>query len=365
MESIVVRRSKDWRLSWVGGKVQQTCISSEPGQLWRRHRLAASSILLLVTTLFAWSFAPQREGCTISPNLVFESYFGASLVSELHTCSAAGRLGNRVFQNLAVSLIAQRWDLATRYSLESESSRLGLKLFSGRRLMVGRSTALVEDSLRPLLEGEIGAGKESSAREGDDAATAMAAGARFSFSPHGVWFQTPWFARKLRGEVLPAMRESMLRANPWRNRLSQNNDTFVHVRIGDKEETVRSVNDYASAIAAARGGNTSGDDEPLSGSVYIASDSPHHAVVRELVQRFRATLLEDLDRVEIIQFGATAQKLVLSDGTFSWLIGVVSDVLAGRTSETSPELSPPPIRVLARPEKWLGDIFVFREWLRL
>lgn len=326
----------------------------------------AAMVLLLCSTAFlVWLAAPQRRsgvsanGCLRTIHF-YGSYFGAALVSDLHTCLAAGRLGNRVFQNLAVSLIAQRYDLATRYSLESECSRLGLRLYVGRQLMVGRSVALIEESLQPLLEGRIGDAQGKNGKEGGDAATSMASNAHFLLFSGGVYFQTPWFARKLRSEILPAMRESILRANPWRDRLGCNNDTFVHVRIGDMKDTARSFSNFSAAVMAAQSHNNL-----TNGRVFIASDSPNHRIVRELAQRFEGTVLSSFDRVEIIQFGATASKLVLSDGTFSWLIGVMSDVLADRTSDQIGATNKASVRFLTRSNAWLGDIFVFNDWLRL
>ena len=174
-----------------------------------------------------------------------------------------------------------------------------------------------------------------------------------SFTGPKVHFQVPWFARKVHDETLPAMADSLLRANPWRGRIGHNNDTFVHVRLGDRGVgNRRQAGEYAAAISAKL---------PRSpGSlVFIASDSPRHPTVLSLAAQFNATILDHLGPVETMQFGSTAQHVVLSDGTFSWWIGVLADVLSHALGAPAPS-----INWLRDKDDWYGDIFVFSEWQR-
>ena len=81
---------------------------------------------------------------------------------------------------------------------------------------------------------------------------------------------------------------------------------------------------------------------PLRGKVYIASDTPTHPIVTNLVSHFSATVLS-LNPVQTIQFGCTCMNIVISDGTFSWLIGALA----------SPHAR---VAVVDRGIPWVGNI---------
>ena len=147
------------------------------------------------------------------------------------------------------------------------------------------------------------------------------------------YYQTPWFARYLRETFRSKSSLSIYRANPWRNRLNMNNDTFVHVRLGDLADThPRMASDYTRAIGTPS----------ATGKVFISSDSVDHDIVRSLVTQFNATLL-NWSKVRTIQFGSTCAFLVLSDGSFSWTIGSLASINSR-------------VRIVPRSTIWTGNI---------
>ena len=254
----------------------------------------------------------------------------------LDTGGYSGRLGNKLFQNLAVSLVAQKYDVRACFSYEAECSQLGLRLVSGTRPSnEGASAVLVDESnLEALLYSH-----------------SSFADQRLVLSVTKTYYQVPWFAEMLHDITLPGMSEGLLHANPWHDRIGNNNDTFVHVRLGDRETgNRRRAEDYAAAITAKLPRSPGNE-------VFIASDSPRHPTVLALASQFNATILETLDPVETMQFGCTARHIVLSDGTFSWWIGVLADVLSQALGDPAPS-----IIWLKDEEDWCGDIFVFPEW---
>ena len=240
---------------------------------------------------------------------------------ELHPLLASGRLGNTLFQHLAVSLLAEKYDLRASYAIEAECAQLGIPLWrEGRGLMTGPEVGLTDELLRALLTAPAGARLEG---------TLVVEG----------FYQFPWFAAHLRDSVFRGPLEELIsRANPWRLREGACNDTFVHVRLGDMaRKGARGAEAYIAAVG-----------EPV-GRVFVASDSPGHDTVAAILARFGGTLVE-LSPVRTIQFGAACGFLVLSDGTFSWAVGV----LAGRGAR---------VRVVARDLNWGGDI-IFEDWAR-
>jgi hypothetical protein len=273
--------------------------------------------------------------------LKFSDHYGAARFTHIETVEG-GRLGNVIIQNLALSLLSKKYNIPVNYLLLDECSRLGLRLSSGVQLMSGPPHFVCDSNLRELLEANSTTLRNRSLTLNRD-------------SP--PYFQTPWFARLLKSSILPLMGADILRANPWRSRVGINDDTFVHIRLGDKARDIsRSSSDYITAVASVSQfrGKKSGS------AVFIASDSPTHVIVKTVAAFFEATVLDDLNRVETIQFGCTARNLVLSDGTFSWVIGVFATILANATNNPAPV-----IKWLPRIDVWHGDIFVFNEWERV
>lgn len=285
-------------------------------------------LLLVLLTLFIATLLASVDFFGIAHRAVVYALHG----DELHTLLASGRLGNRIFQNIAVSALARKFNLVAAYSMESECRELGLSFWHGgsRRMLLGAAVPLTDGLLQELLE--------------KPDADALLLPGRLWLTPTASYFQFPWFARYVRDAVLRGEQHAALRsANPWRARFGANNDTFVHVRLGDTlrllgPHSMRSAVDFVRAIGA-RGPH---------GRVFVASDSPAHGTVRELISLIPGAALIDLSVVQTIQFGATCAHFVLSDGTFSWLIGALA----------SPHAT---VRIVPHKEQWHGDI-AFDDW---
>ena len=104
-------------------------------------------------------------------------------------------------------------------------------------------------------------------------------------------------------------------------RYNNNNDCFIHIRLGDVEHKNAGFDYYDSILRTLSVDN-----------IYVATDSPDHVIVDKLKKMHNIILLEETFDTEseesklqkIIQFGSTAKHVVLSYGSFSAMIGYLS-----------------------------------------
>lgn len=86
---------------------------------------------------------------------------------------------------------------------------------------------------------------------------------------------------------------------------------------------------------------------------YIVSDSPNHTDVLYLLEKYKLKLFQSEIPAEIINFGKNFNNLVLSEGTFCWWIGVLSNAENIYYNDRRKIFT------------WHGDIFVYPEWKSL
>jgi hypothetical protein len=119
------------------------------------------------------------------------------------------------------------------------------------------------------------------------------------------------------------------------------NEVFVMYRIGDIEgiRQMLPIEYYQDAL-----------NKISSKSGYITSDSPNHPNVIKLSKEFNLTIYNNTPS-ETINFAKNFNNLVLSEGSFSWWIGTLSNSKNVYYNQ--------------RERFWHGDIFVFPEWIPL
>lgn len=129
-----------------------------------------------------------------------------------------------------------------------------------------------------------------------------------------IYCQTPEHALKIKDFLyLPEVLGGIKSANLHQERYAANNDVFIHVRLGD-------VPFYNPGFAYY--------DRVLSGleftTGYITSDTINHPICLALIRKYRLQIINPHAQIEdIIQLGSTCKHIILSAGTFSWLIGML------------------------------------------
>lgn len=216
------------------------------------------------------------------------------------TVTTNGRLGNQIFRNLAISFLAQKFDLKVEYASEDRINSLGIELFSGKQIFL--ETSLISDTnYFKVLDGQ----KLETNIDGNHA-----------------YFQTTGITQLIIDHLkVPSVRSNILLNNPYKNRYENNNDCFIHIRLGDVSNFTVGYEYYKRAIDKLCQQYSSIN------TFYIATDSPEHPIVNRLLalqsSDFHIQLILD-DEVKTIQFGSTCKHLIISHGTFSIIIGFLA-----------------------------------------
>jgi hypothetical protein len=156
------------------------------------------------------------------------------------------------------------------------------------------------------------------------------------FDLNHIYCQTPEHALKINDFLRdPANQNRIKLANPHKERYGENNDVFIHVRLGDVPFHNPGFAYYDRVLA---------DLEFQTG--YITSDTITHPICRALINKYRLRIIHPHTQIEdILQFGSTCKHIILSAGTFSWLIGMLG--FQSQIYYPDPALK----------KRWHGDIF--------
>lgn len=242
-----------------------------------------------------------------------------SLKPYFSTVNSEGRFGNHFFRNMYWHSLAERNDLNIEYSFQDMFLRLlGWKFYKGKRgrLATHPSTVVKDENMMKYMT-DLLAGDEQIETD------------RYFFG------QTREFSQW--------MRKYFAENNLFPSAKVEPNTVFVHIRLGDMQQTNPGIEYYRNALNNVD--FTSG---------YIASDSPEHKTCVTLLEEFPSLRMvsDKIDEVDTLLLALTQEHAILSQGTFSWLIGFLSP--EGTRDIHYPDMPP----------SWHGDIFVFDDWHR-
>ena len=157
------------------------------------------------------------------------------------------------------------------------------------------------------------------------------------------YFQTKEISNYLYNYLnLPDISKNIINKNKFIERYNNNNDIFIHIRLGDVIQFNPGYKYYETAIK-----NIKNYD-----NIYISSDSIDHDICKLLIKNFN-TIPIQYNEVETIHFGSTCKNVILSHGSFSCVIGYLSFF----SNIYYPSYEENKI--------WYGDIFSILNWNRV
>ena len=230
------------------------------------------------------------------------------------------RFGNLFFINLAVHFICLKNKLKFDYKYYDQFQNLGIDLFIGTNEFKETFT-LTDDIFFDLLLSENVLLKNIMVK-------------------NDTWCQTREFCLYLKEYFqLKKIKCKVMKKNIYKNRYRNNNDLFIHVRLGDIENKWNNSFEYYDKILEKIEFTTG----------YISIDTINSEICQKLIIKYNLNIVDENEE-KTIMFASTCNNLILSGGTFSWLIGFLAFY--------SKNIYYP----LDNKNKWYGDIFIFPEW---
>lgn len=245
---------------------------------------------------------------------------------------SSGRFSNHFFRNMASHFLAIKNNIKYTYSFSEPFKQLGITFFTegvhtfpSKEILHIHTEDLMDYIEKPdkIIQNNIVMNEE------------------FYQEPRFCFYLKKHFYENLENHT------QIIQQNPYKSRYNNNQDVFIHVRLGD----IAGIHSYDfhyydTVLKKIYELNTINKG-------YISSDSITNPICKKLIQKYHLEIVQT-NEVHTIQFGSTCKHIVLSSGTFSWLIGFLS-------FNNSYVYYPDPVMKF----KWHGNIFVFPEWIKI
>jgi hypothetical protein len=232
-----------------------------------------------------------------------------------------GRLGNIFFINMYLHFMSMKHNLKCYYKHYKLFNQLGIYFNNGSEIYKNNYLVNDDNFLNILTSDRL---------------------CKSNLIIQKAWFQNMFFCNILKQFFsLKNIKNKIINKNIYKSRYKTNNDLFLHLRLDDVSEITMTKDNYyielLSKIKYDKG--------------FISSDSISHPLCLLLIEKFQLSVI-DYREVETIMFGSTCNNIILSGGTFSWLIGFLAFY---SNNIYYPEIE----------QKWYGDIFSCFNWNKM
>ena len=200
-----------------------------------------------------------------------------------------GRLCNQIIRNVALSILAKKYDLHVKYSNYNRiNNKLGIELFIGNN-KYDKDIVINNNNYMHYFNNDI---------KND---------ANFNFMKD--YFQSEEITTILYNH-LNCNKENIINKNPYKERYNNNNDIFIHIRLTDASKFNPGLEYYIHCIKLLK-----------YDKIYIGSDNFNDELIKKLKNLYPSVIFINKNPVKTIQFGSTCKNIILSHGSFSSVIG--------------------------------------------
>ena len=206
-----------------------------------------------------------------------------------------GRLCNQLIRNLALSFIAKKHDLYVEYINDEQIASLGIVCFVGNKKYNTTKVIMNHDFMALFTSNET---------------------IDYNLDFNQDYFQTNEITsliyNHLRSENI---KEGIIEKNRYNDRYNNNNDLFIHIRLGDVTRFNHLLNFYLYLITTV-----------TYDKLYITTE-PYHindTMMTTIKEKHANAIIIEYNEIDTIHFGSTCKHVGLSHGTFSAIIGYLS-----------------------------------------
>jgi hypothetical protein len=218
------------------------------------------------------------------------SLYLSNIVNDM--TGSQGRFCNHIIRALAANFIVKKRNLKFNYGQYYDKMKeLGIELNEGTMTYKGNFQTILDCDIINHINSDVPIFK--------------------NINVNDAYFQTKDFSNYLYNFYKdPNNSNPIISANQFKNRYNNNNDVFVHVRLGDVEDKNQGFVYYDKALS-----NIAYD------SGYISSDNLQHDICKKLIEKYKLIPIQ-YSEVQTIMFGSTCKHIILTGGSFSYIIGL-------------------------------------------
>ena len=206
------------------------------------------------------------------------------------TFGSSGRLCNQIIRNIVCSQLSEKYNLKFQYEYYDEITKLGIRLYTEGCYFHNNTLHLTDNDFHRFMYDEE---------------------LKSNIFTNRTFFQNEYFAKYFwKYFKTDEIKSSIMDHNLFKERYKNNNDVYVHLRLGDVIEYAPSFEYYDKILSSLRFDNG-----------YISTETLDHPLFIALIDKYKLIpILKDV--VETIMFGSTCKYIVLTGGTMSWTIGL-------------------------------------------
>ena len=205
--------------------------------------------------------------------------------------SGPGRVGNQFIRHVSASIFAEKFNLDIKYYNIDGIEKLGIPLFQGD-IKYDKSSGLSSNNYMDTYQLE-----------------------KIDFNVDTSDFLQSQAITTLINEHLNSnvIMNAVMEKNSFKHRYQNNNDCFIHIRLGDVEKFNPGFEYYDNILSKLQFDN-----------LYVATDTPNHQIITALKTKYVDLQMYGGNVYDTILFGSTCKNVILSYGTFSSVIGYLS-----------------------------------------
>ena len=224
-----------------------------------------------------------------------------------------GRLGNQFMRNFVIYFLVKKYNYrpSVKYDREKEFRKLGLPFYNtNNNIKCETEEKLCINVLKSIQ-------KNTRLDEIN-----LKWGIKYFLSPNS-YYQSIKYAKfmiyNFHKENNPLIKR-ICNKNKFKNRYRNNNDLFIHIRGGNVFTTnppiVPGIKYYEHILESLK---------DKYDNIYVCSDDIKNDIIKELKKKYKIKIPEfHKDITDVILFGSTCKYVILSSGSFSFMIGLFS-----------------------------------------